>query len=439
MLSFGGYNLFANPIFFAGWFILPLACLIDWRGFVALATPRHRAWAIFLALMLVATQGPEQLGPLRWPFRYLPYFQISAVMLTLTALSCAGYVWRPRLLLAILGLQTVLSLQTDPRAAGPILIFALIVAASSFALKKLLPRPKSAAALLAFVGLAYFASTRWDLPVNLAVADWNFRRTPQKLAPLSAIAPASTFYLNGTGNLSDPGRFDELVLGQSALIVGPPAINGYSPIGHRGLAARFCMNGYGLPCPEAGPRLLERDVETGLSLADLMRVDRIVVERGPFLDRFNQVDRGPWRIAEERPRTIIFSRLAPNADLPGTLAWPVLGAKISALGEAKATREGLQIESRDPGVNRLIFARPYWAGYRVLFNRKPLAVHAYANMLVAVDLPADGSTGELELIYAPKYFGETIIVAALALIALIGATLTLGDTRKERQQSALQA
>jgi hypothetical protein len=90
--------------------------------------------------------------------------------------------------------------------------------------------------------------------------------------------------------------------------------------------------------------------------------------------------------------------------------WPITGLSTEALGEATATHEALRIVRRDPGVVRLIFARPAWPGYRAKFNGVEIPVIPYGSFLVAVELPNDGSTGTLVITLSRPFANLTFLL-----------------------------
>ena len=424
MLAFGGYGTIVAPTFHAAWFVVPVLCLLDWRR-IAWRSPPLLVLLALTGLLLVATQGPEQLGPVRWPFRLLPHFHIAlilTVLLLLTRAGVAAFSWRRASALALaLLLTTLQSLQSDP-ASLPLIVgpAAVIVTASAILLVAGAGRAVPVALGLALITAVFALHTRSTVPRNPTLPDWRFLMRPSAAGPLWTVPRGYEFHLSGhPGDVRDPARFEGPLFGQMGLALGRSTINGYSPIGHRGLFARFCVDTHGWTCPEAGPRLLDREPTTGMPFADLMRVERVIAERGAHLDRFATVVGDPWRVGEAPPRAVVFSRPLPNADLPGSLAWPITGLSVEAIGVPTATLERLRIHSRSAGVNTLVFARAWWPGYHATFDGVPVPARRLADILVAVDLPADGSAGELVLRHRPPGSRMALVASGGALLLVL--------------------
>jgi hypothetical protein len=215
-------------------------------------------------------------------------------------------------------------------------------------------------------------------------------------------------------------------------------VNGYSPFGPRGLdeVFQFGLHGYFHPegaarvlAAETGPRgLLELAGVDGLVLADRFagyrpalvargweeaaRVAGGTVFRraGPPSARVRAVERA--EVAADRTEALhrLLHR-APNAPVPLILlgggdplpAGPrrFAPARVAVVVEtrnrvavdvaARAEREGLLV----------VFARPWFPGYRASCNGQPVSVETLDLILPAVRLPA-GTRGRLVLEYRPR-------------------------------------
>jgi hypothetical protein len=119
-MSWGGYKLTGTPIFSLAWFLVPLLPFIRWRRLEW--RPELIALAAVAGVSLLATQGPEELYMVRWPFRWIPYFHIAVAVLFLAIASKAGFAQASpgRIFAALLlvVLSAVASLQADP-PGGP--------------------------------------------------------------------------------------------------------------------------------------------------------------------------------------------------------------------------------------------------------------------------------------------------------------------------------
>lgn len=137
LMHFDGYSALPAPMFHAAWFVLPVACLLAW-GRVPWRDPTLRTLLAFTALTLLATQGPSQFGPLRWPVRFLPYFQVGLVLLTLLMVARAGFApldaVRRRLLAGAVLVSTLLAWQSVPSPFFVALLSGLLLGLATAAL-----------------------------------------------------------------------------------------------------------------------------------------------------------------------------------------------------------------------------------------------------------------------------------------------------------------
>lgn len=421
MLAFQGYKTITAPTYYAAWFILPLLVLIEWRK-VDWQQPALRLLLSFVIVLLLLTQGPEQMGPLRWPFRFLPYLQITLVMLALLLLSQAGLAaWSLQriavLLLAITG-SALLSVQTSPWNVWPILLFTAVIALGGVILARL-DVQRNRALMLNCISLLLVILTHLVIARNTEVADWNLPGTKLHPAPFFEVPASYDFIASESGDVRDQDRFDEITFGQMGLAEGRSLINGYSPLEPRGLKVLFCFKTHGFTCPEAGSGLMQTDPNTGATFADLMRVGRIVAARGPHLDALQASLRAPWTIAEEKKRTVVFSRPLPSRALPGLMSWPVEGLTVELAAPTSPESETLLIKSRRSEINTVVFARMWWPGYRAWFNGDEIPVRPISGLLVAVDLPHDGSTGLLHVRYSPPGFLTSVMLSFISILGFL--------------------
>jgi hypothetical protein len=423
MLGYQGYKVDVTPFFYAAWFVLPLLCALDWQRVDWRSEPLRVVLAFSVANLALA-HGPTQLGPLRYPFRFLPGFQIGVVLTCLVLSAQAGLVHptirRTGATAAALCVVAFQSWQTQPDFQSLWVLGALAVAC---AVVPFVPAGTSRALVLVSASIAVTFLVRVVVPSNASIVDWAFQRTPTGVGSLTTIPRSYELDVSGPGQRHVADRFDDFLFGQMGLALGRATVNGYSPIGHRALAERFCLQLHGWTCPDGGERALRTEPETGAPYLDLMRVERLIVERGPQLRELERVIASPWRRTDSRRFAVVYGRELPNAALPGSLAWPATGVRAEALGVATAEREALRIAQRDRAHRTLTFARTWWPGYRATFNGQSVPVRALDGLLVAVDLPEDASTGELVLSYRPPAFAASVAVSLLALFALMATTL----------------
>ena len=235
-------------------------------------------------------------------------------------------------------------------------------------------------------------------------------------------APASYSIYLGPGNAEDnPARAAEYRTGFQFLEFGPTMVNGYTGIGHRALATLLCMDWAGQTCPNAAPRLFDRESETGVPYVDLFRIDRIIVRKGADLEALRPLMTEPWRLEYDGIYTQRFVRSLPP--MPGSLAWTSPGVTAEAVVPATSKEATLRVSNTTNETAHLVFARLWWPGYKAWLGGLPMPVRAASGIFVTVDVPK-GTSGELHLVFRPPFLslGVSItvfgIILGCALIAL---------------------
>jgi hypothetical protein len=424
-MSWGGYKLTGTPMFFLAWFVMPLLPLIRWSR-VEWRRPEIVTPLVVVGLCLLATQGPEEFFTIRWPFRWTPYFHIAVTVLFLALFSRAGFapVPPPRgaLVALLLALGVLSSLQADPASwllhlAG----FGICIVAVAVVLAAADRRIRLGA--FAVVSLLLFTATHALFRTNTDVPDWGLSAEVTPGLEPNAAPSAYTLYLGWIGNAADAERLEEYQTGMMPRVREAATVNGYTPIGHRYSGEFLCMSMFGETCPELGPRLFERDPETGRRYIDLFRINRLIAHKGPHLDRLRPALGPAWQLEFDGPRTQRFVRRLPNRLLPGTVSWVSPGTELEAVGGVRPSREEIRIAGRRDEPVTIVFARQYWPGYNAEFEGETLPVRAHQGIFVAVDVPAGEQSGILTLRFRPPYVALGLAAAGIGfgiVLAVIG-------------------
>ncbi len=433
------------PIFHAAWFVLPLAMLIDWRRLDWRDGHLTTVLAFGLA-MLIGTQGPSHLGWMRFPIKFLPYFQIATVLAALLVLQHAGFAQPSRVrrlaLCAAMALSALSSIQSAPSLAPLHIGLAVLAGFAALLLQR------DAAGHRVALGLVLAAST-WlaaaalrAMPASLAppgiavFQPFGAPRATTDEAVLSRLPQATEFRLASVQSAPRPTEhFAALPWGNMALAQGRAVIVGYSPIGHAGFERMLCGDAGAEACPDPAGRLLARDANTGATPADLMRLHRFAVERGAHLDALRRVAGPPWQETQSTATAVFVERPLPNAHLPGSLSWPIAGLRAESIGVPTAEREAIRILDRDPGSGPLLFARLHWPGYRATFDGVAVPVRAHDDVFVAVDLPPGATRGDLVLSFTPRGLVPGIVVSLVCMLALIVHATLLHGARRRRPEA----
>ena len=419
--GFKGPEPVMAPIFFAGWHILPLAAFLDWEK-----VKKDRTLTAVLGLSIacaLATQGPQQLSFLRWPFRFLPYFHLGLIVAFSRAASLAGFIDSPRRRLAaasLIGLGFLSAFQLTPAL---VLLQAAAAAVMLLGVYLLAPRlagrhGAGAVGLIVLILLVLTGVTRFLAPANGNVPDWGAPADKTRFADISAVPQSYHLVIGALGRdgAIAPGRPK---FGNMRMADAEANIFGYSPIGEANSASAFCIETHGLACPGLTAVITRPSGLGDLSYADLLKVDEI-----DFLapaDR--QAPLPGWRCEASGPG-LACKRMTPRPQTaPGSLSYASPGLVVTPAGRATADRERLSIVASGAGPGLLVFDRVAWPGYRVVFNGRALPLRRSPLGLLSVDLPAGGTGGVLDVRYEAPGAMMSLMGFLLATALLAGAVV----------------
>jgi hypothetical protein len=418
-LGFSGFTDIATPFFFAGWYILPLAPLIQWSR--SKPNPTLLTIGVIALLLAAATQGPEHLFVLRWPFRFLTYMHLAILVGFALAASAYGFrVTGRRLLLSIglIGFGAVASLQVRPAVFLAVLGSAALILLMTMLSADLLHR-SSAWAMTILIGgvVVIFVATHAVIPRNANLPDWHVASQITKTSELGSIPKGYTLVAGTFGPL-DPAEHDAQKFGNMMLADNVPNLFGYSPIGFKKLANAYCMETQGLACPQALAHMVQKSGFGAFSWADVLKIDTIDLMNAPR--RWIEFLRAAgWTCAEHGENRAACSRASPRPTLSGSLAYASPGLVADSRQGSTAKREIVDIRSRADRSDTLVFDRLAFPGYRASFAGQTLPIGETETGLIMIRLPEGAATGALVLSYTPpgQYLG--FVAAAVSLIALI--------------------
>jgi hypothetical protein len=252
---------------------------------------------------------------------------------------------------------------------------------------------------------------------NAALEKWRMPASAQLYAAPAQSPPGRWLSLFGSMDAAfdDPIWWATFLPGNIGVLHGGIGINGYSPIKSFGLVKNLCMDWRGQTCPEVAERLFAAETDGAPPLADLLKLDRLMIAKGPHLANFEAVKPAGWSIERENSVARIYRRDMPDPALPGSVSWRSAGTEIAPLGWSDR-RESYSISAAPTG-GRLVFARPWSRGFNVSLNGRALAPVPYRDLLIAVDLPP-GATGILTLDYWPRGLTLGLWIAACALLLI---------------------
>ena len=428
------------------------------------------AWEWGLLVVPVVLAVLPGLGNFQYPFRWLPLFFLVLGLLAGHALQGLGTealpnfgAWAAALVLAVWG--ATLLLRSDPThialVHGACLLGVCLVWAVIGWRGFPTAQPKSwapiAVVLLScsfmYVICIRFAETPtwrvedrlYDRPMlDADVRYMSFYARPDIIGERSADAFSPAVF---------PGM--ELAPGDTSMYAGVQIVNGYSPMGPRGLSYVCGIQGHGYFVGDSADRLL--DQETGPDgMLQLMGVDGLIVA-DRFLAHQPKLEAEGWRPTADVASGRIFRRDGPpsprvraldeaiyESDMSAAIKLLVAetgkpaphilmdstpgapqGVQRFATAQAALVEDGRNeaaAEVVNPSADQealVVFSRPWYPGYRAECDGKPAPVSVLDLTMPAVRLPP-GTSGRLVLRYRPRSLEiGGVVAAATAGILLI--------------------
>ncbi|MGW4774644.1 hypothetical protein ACWEO2_42255 [Nocardia sp. NPDC004278] len=431
------------PMVYIAWFVIPALAFIDWRA--ARASARELSGvALFATAVLMWCAGPGRIGPLRWPARVLPMVALALLVLVCVLLSRYGSFahWRRRGVAAgvLIGLLFVRSFSADPHDVLRHLVAAAVVAAIGAAAVWLV-RTRGVAVGCVLTIVSMFPIAYWQ--VHSAPPTPMSYGFPERRSEMTATFPhfdgvtlqlADRALLRGDDR-SLAGAYGSLSFGNYAKNMGLDYVNAYTPIGYAAFSAILCMGWDGSTCPDAYRRAFDIESSTGRTIVDLMKVDRVVLQRAQYPEAGDHPAPPGWKWVDypghEHYIWVLERESGPISTKNGLIA------DTSGVTATSAERTSLTSRIRVTSANggRVVFARLAWPGYRATLDGRDIPYHMVAKTFVAVDIPAGTNSSELILTWRPPGW-KVGIATALAAIAGICA-LHWGHLRPRRRDEDL--
>ncbi|MBP2475394.1 hypothetical protein JOF53_004266 [Crossiella equi] len=450
------YRMTVPATYFA-WFVLPLLAWLDFRVL------RER-WRELAAVFTVATGylllalGPSNLWMFRWPLRHVEslFLALAVLMAVLLTRGPRTDHLRERVLgtAGILLLSGYFAFSAWPKISARHLL-SLALLAGLTALVVLAVRRGgwwtgrlTAAVLCGGTAVVLVLQTTW-VPANADVAAYRFPQRVEQLRQQFARYQGTTVQI-ADRNLPGPnGENRDVLFGNMYAAAGVPTTTAYTGMGFKQLHKALCLTFYGGTCRKALPALFRR-TELGASLADLLRVETVVVQRSlfttpevkpevipgakvepdPLADLpdpvYPPVPPPGWRVQESNDAVTVLRRERPLEWSGTRLSWLSPGVRAESARMAGQRTELVRFarSTSASGAARLVFARLDWPGYTATVNDQPVAVRSGPGGVVMVDIPDGIASGELRLHWDPPGFkigiGSALagLLAALALCAV---------------------
>lgn len=434
-----------SPVTYIAWFLVPALAFIAWRR-VPGALRELAAPLILLVFALIFTAGPSDIGPIRWPARILPFVAILALILVVTLISRYGTFDRLRPRLVAAGLLTLVLLlragSSGPELFGRHLIaaFAILLAgAIALLLAHRFSTKATAALLLATIApiAMYQVATynppfdKWWLPATQSKAEAQFPQWQGATLQLGSRALTAT-HADGPDDPQLP--WHSQVYGNSAKVMGVDYVNAYTPVGYLDFANLLCFEHEGSTCNDAFGRVFEVEPYTGKTYADLMQLDRVVLQKlqYPFADTQPAPVGWQWVPA---PTDASAAQIFVLERVDGLI--PAESGRVVATVHASAEPRSFDADSEHvvvsaPAGGSVVFSRLAWPGYTATLNGEPLETKGLADIFLYVDLPPGTNNADLQITFRPP--GQRIGFVGMAGGVVLLAGLVMLDVRRRKRE-----
>lgn len=435
------------PATFLAWFVLPLLPWLRW-GALRRRSREFVGLGLVTGAYLAMTLGPSKLWLFRWPLRVIEYFYLGVLVVFAVLLSqgLARTSVRPRL--AATGLIVValgwLTWSQDPsalrRAAlGTAVVAVLTVVALA---AHLVLRRTALVSLVAIGGVGLVlalqvsvfgenASSRvWHVPSDVSALQDTFGDREGRVMQFADLKPLQIRASKKGGQIAKLERqWDTFLPGSMYHPAGVEAVNNYTGMGFLPFTRTFCMEYDGLT-QACGYRNLWKVGGSGQpALADLMKLDTIVVQ--PTLAQ--GVTPGEDWVEESADDRVIVLRHEGEQPYAGSeLSWVSDGVEVAGATTRSMLHESLEVVSADAG-GQLVFSMLAWPGWSAELDGEPLSVTRSDAGLLTVTLPA-GAGGAVDLTYRPPGLAVGLLGAGAG--GVIGLVLAIVGWRSWRRRRA---
>ncbi|NUR59253.1 MAG: hypothetical protein HOV87_11365, partial [Catenulispora sp.] len=430
-------SFWSVPAMYLAWFIAPLVPWLDWRR--ALRHPRARIGVGLVAVVYTAaTVGPSQIWLFRWPLRLIEYAYLGLCVVVAVALTAAPRVDQARRRAAatavIIAVGGYLSWSAQPARALTVIAATALVGFLSWLAVRRLCGGRPLAPLLIGGTVAVLGFQALAFPANRNVTDWH----PQHDVA-SMRAHFDTLYRGNTLMVGDPlteadrlGRrqvWHDLPGGSLLQVAGVASLNNYTGVSYRAYMRHLCMSYYGGTCQGLYTALWQRDSDSPVQLADLLRLQTVVFQTPQHVQDLLKPPERPgktrakplpvpngWDLRRLDDHTMVLNRREPLPWPDGRVSYS--GPSVRVDGDQVAAN-GVGETVRYTGSGEVRIAALLWPGWRATVDGRPVPLQSTDVGIIKVMLPPSAAKGsELRLSFRPPGYrlGE-----AMALLGFLGA------------------
>ncbi len=369
---------------------------------------------VLTILFLVLVFSSSQLGPIRYPFRFLPAWAMMASALIVFHIEKSSFQFSLQKGYSFVGFIVCAALiqlfSADIAVFTPTnivfcIVFVFLSIGLAFYFFKFKNQPKNQIVLLgcisviAWIGMlaqTHSLGRRGHLSHHHYFTEQITGLGIQDSKYILGLAPDPG---HNNVDLSDLGSAQFLSYGQQGL----KTINGYSPLFHKGIRQL-------LPFPSVHSLFVPNEALRNISQPSLLQNDLFVYQLlniGHIFAWKNDITPEISALLKQARLKIepysIDSKvlITPQNVHPveGSLTYQTIDGSIKFDHQDGMMQEWFNVDKVE--IERtLVFSRVYWRGYHAVMNNQEYAVSAYKDALVKVVLPA-GASGKLYLYYEP--------------------------------------
>ncbi len=442
LLTLGSGRFAARPIYVVAWFGVVVLWSLRWERSLW-RRPGLVASIAGCISMLLLTQAPSTLGPVRDQIRQLSGVQVFFVA-AVCALASAGpwAVSRARTvgILGTLAVMTWLMWARNPDVvsgmAWIVLVtaaaLALVAAARRDLRSNVVPAVTAAFGTLVVTLVAFgfyndqlhpshvqapdrLTAGRFDL----GAADWTIYSAHRPQRPV----------------VWDIWQGDGVGRGFSDLTARARIAPGYSSTMQLAFRSQACItSSHGQACGSTVKNLFATELLTQVPYVDLLGYRTMVVQKGHLQTSFDQVSTPDWHLVSRGVGMVEYRRSGPIS---------VAGRVTHAIGQADVHAIALSNASQTYHVRsatgaRLVFRDLYWPGYVATLDGRRIPLRPLHKMLVSVDLPA-GTNGTLTVSWVPLSIKALVVLTSTSIVLLGAATLwVMARQRRARRPAVAQ-
>ena len=387
--------------------------------------------AALISLVLVFSSS--QFGPLRYPFRYLPITAAFAATLIIYHIDKSKLCYSATRLIyfgcfaVFFAFMQLFSAEDLVFNSGHLffvaffIVLCLLLIAPLYKKKAVTKYPHSMlcfVTMLAWLGM--FLQTH-----TLADSYWPYSRISHE----TKSALTGNGYVLGLNQELGGDKTDVANLNAAQyLLFGVKSINGYSPVGHKGIHELLPFTPvHGLLAPKETLSKVSKPADgvSGMFNYQLLNISVIFADKHDITPEIAAaLGNAGLRVAPYSATGKVLIRPENPNSVEGSLTYQSPNRSIHLNHSDGMMSEWFDVGSAN--VERtLIFSRVFWPGYHAVLAGKEYPVSSYKNALVKVELPA-GTGGTFHLYYSPVSWAYTKWSIIIGLTFLV---LTLGSLR----------